>query len=90
MSRVMRKQTFCLCENKDAEADQRLCFRHIDSTIPLLYCSKSEISSLQTSSVHIMHILTRNLRDLPHFHFFSMSLIYGEMILCVECISLSS
>ena len=51
MSRVMRKQTFCICENKDAdqlrgnrEADQRLCFRYIDCTIPLL--SKSQISSL--------------------------------------------
>ena len=51
MSRVMRKPTFCICENKDAdqlrgnrEADQRLCFRYIDSTIPLL--SKSKISSL--------------------------------------------
>ena len=31
----MRKQTICICENKDAEltADQRLCFRHTDSTI---------------------------------------------------------
>ena len=52
----MRKPTFCICENKDAdqlrgnrEADQRLCFRYIDSTIPLL--SKSEISSLWPSSV---------------------------------------
>ena len=51
MSRVMRKPAFCICENKDAdqlrgyrEADQRLCFHFIDSTIPLL--SKSEISSL--------------------------------------------
>ena len=51
MSRVMRKPTFCICENKDAdqlrgnrEADQRLCFRYTDNTIPLL--SKSEISSL--------------------------------------------
>ena len=51
MSLVMRKPAFCICENKDAdqlrgnrEADQRLCFRYIDSTIPLL--SKSEISSL--------------------------------------------
>ena len=50
LSRVMRKPTFCICENKDAdqlssnrEADQRLCFRYIDSTISLL--SKSEISS---------------------------------------------
>ena len=51
----MRKSTFCICENKDAdqlrgsrEADQRLCFRYIDSTIPLL--SLSEISSLLPSS----------------------------------------
>ena len=33
---------FAYAKNKDA--DQRLCFRHLDSTIPLL--SKSEISSL--------------------------------------------
>ena len=51
LSLVMRKPAFCICENKDAdqlrgnrEADQRLCFRYIDSTIPLL--SKSEISSI--------------------------------------------
>ena len=54
----MRKQTFCICENKEAdqlrgnrEADQGLCFRYIDSTIPLL--SKSEISSLKPSSVAV-------------------------------------
>ena len=41
MSRVMRKQAFCICENKVADqlssnctADQRLCFRYTDSTIP--------------------------------------------------------
>ena len=45
------KSAFCICENKDADqlrsnyaADQHLCFRNIDSTIPLL--PKSEISSL--------------------------------------------
>ena len=39
----MRKPTFCICENKDAdqlrgnrEADQCLCFRYLASTIPLL------------------------------------------------------
>ena len=49
MSRVIRKPTFCICENKDVdqlrgnrEADRHLCFRYIDSTIPLR--SKSEIS----------------------------------------------
>ena len=43
MRRVVRKPAFCICENKDAdqlrgyrEADQRLCFRYIASTIPLL------------------------------------------------------
>ena len=51
MSRVMRKPAFCIRENIDAdqlhgnrEADQRLCFHYIDSTIPLL--SKSKISIL--------------------------------------------
>ena len=60
----MRKPTFCICENKDAdqlrgnrEADQRLCFRYIDSTIPLL--SKCEISSLQLSSVAVQPGLCR-------------------------------
>ena len=51
MSSLMRKPTICICENKGAdqllsncEADQRLCFRYTDSTIPLL--SESKISSL--------------------------------------------
>ena len=46
----MRKPAFRICENKDAdqlrgnrEADQRLCFRYTDSTIPLL--SNYRISS---------------------------------------------
>ena len=50
MSRLVGKPTICIGENKDAdqlrgnrEADQRLCFRYSDSTIPLLL--KSEISS---------------------------------------------
>ena len=50
MSHAMRKLDFCLCENKGAdhlrsncEADQRLCFHYMDSTIPLLL--KSEILS---------------------------------------------
>ena len=51
LGRIMRKPFFCICENKDTdqlrcncEADQRLCFRHTDSVIPLL--SKSKISNL--------------------------------------------
>ena len=48
----MRKPTFCICENKDAdqlrgncEADQRLCFRYTDSTIPLQLNPKFQASS---------------------------------------------
>ena len=51
MSRIMRKPDFCICENKGADqlcsnctADQHLCFRYSDSTIPLLLIAK--ISSL--------------------------------------------
>ena len=59
MSLVVRKLAFCICENKDAdqlrEADQRLYFRYVDSTIPLL--SKSEISSLQPFSVAVQPAL---------------------------------
>ena len=47
----MRKSDFCIGENKDAdelrgnrEADQRICFRYIGSTIPLL--PNYKISSL--------------------------------------------
>ena len=47
MSRLMEKPTICIGENKDAdqlrgnrEADQRLCFRYSDSTIPPLLNSK--------------------------------------------------
>ena len=47
---LMGKPTLCKCENKGAdqlrsncEADQRICFRYSDSTLPLLL--KSEISS---------------------------------------------
>ena len=51
LSRVVRKPAFYICENKDAdqlrgnrEADQHLCFRYMDSTIPQL--PKSQISNL--------------------------------------------
>ena len=52
MSCVMRKPTFCICGNKDAdqlrdnrEADQRLCFRYIDSTIFFFLNTKFQASS---------------------------------------------
>ena len=64
MSRLMGKPTICICENKGAdqlcgnrEADQRLCFRYTDSTIPLLL--KSEISGFYPSSVTVQAGLCR-------------------------------
>ena len=60
----MGKPTICIGENKDAdqlrgnrEADQRLCFRYSDSTIPLLL--KFEISSFYLSSVTVQVGLCR-------------------------------
>ena len=56
-SHDMRK-TMCIVENKGAdqlrsncEADQHLCFRYTDSTIPFLHIAK--ISSFQLSSVTV-------------------------------------
>ena len=85
MSRVMRRPAFCICENKDAdqlrgnsEADQRLCFRHMDSAIPLL--SKSEISSLQSSSVTAQPGLCRTWSETPKTGFLRTRLICALFI----------
>ena len=59
MSRVLGKMAFCIhAKTKPqiscavtAQVDQRLCFRYIDTTIPLLY--KSEIKSFKPSSVAV-------------------------------------
>ena len=52
----MRKPAFCICKNKDTdqlrgnrEADQRLCFRYTDSTIPIL--PKSEIQNFNALTI---------------------------------------
>ena len=79
MSRVMRKPDFCICENKDAdqlrgnrEADQRLCFHYIDSTIHLL--SKSEISSLKPYSVVVQPGSCRTWSETPKTGFLTTRL----------------
>ena len=70
MSRIVRKPAFCICENKDADqlrgnrkADQRLCFRYMDSTIPLL--PKCEILSLLPSYVAAQPSLCRTCPEIP-------------------------
>ena len=66
----MRKPDFSICENKDADqlhgkrkADQHLCFRYTESTVPLL--PKSEISSLQPSSVAVQPGLCQTWSETP-------------------------
>ena len=79
MSLVIRKSAFCICENKDADqlrsncaADQRLCFRYMDSAISLLY--KSEISSLNPSSVVVQPGLCRTWSETPKTGFLTTRL----------------
>ena len=84
----MRKPDFCISENKDAdqlrgnrEADQRLCFRYTDSTIPLL--SKSD-SSLYSPSVVVQPGLCRTWSQTSKTGFLTTRLIY-ELYLEKNC-----
>ena len=70
----MGKPTICIGENKGAdqlrgnrEADQRLCFRYSDSTIPPLFNSK--ISSFYSASVTVQAGLCRTCSETPLFVF---------------------
>ena len=82
----MRKPAICLCENKDTdqlrgnrEVDQCLCFRHMDSAIPLL--SKSEISSLQPSSMAAQPGLCGSWSETPKTGFLTTRLIFFASLL---------
>ena len=75
----MRKPDICLSENKGADqlcsnctADQRLCFRYSDSTIPLLL--KSKISSSKPVTVHVQAGLCRFWSELPKTGFLASRL----------------
>ena len=79
----MRKPDFCLYENKGAdqlrgnrEADQRLCFRYSDSTIPLLL--KSEILSFLLFSVLVQASMCRTWSETPKTGFLASRLIYDQ------------
>ena len=76
----MRKPGFCICENKGADqlcsnctADQHLCFRYSDSTIPLLL--KAIISNLYPASVTVQAGLCRAWLDPPKTSFLALRLI---------------
>ena len=76
----MRKPDFGICENKDSdqlcgylEANQRLCFRYIDSTMPIL--PKSEILLLQPYFVATQPGLCRTWSETPKTSFLTTRLI---------------
>ena len=76
----MRKPDFCLCENKDADqlcsnctADQRLCFRDSDTTIPPLPLHK--ISSFLSSPVTVQAGLCKTWMKTPKTGFLASRLI---------------
>ena len=80
----MRKPAFCICENKDTdqlrgyrEADQRICFRYTDSTIPPL--PKYEISSFLLSSVTVQPGLCMTWSETPKTGFLITRLIYKSL-----------
>ena len=92
LSLVMRKPAFCICENEDADqlrsncaADQRLCFRYTDSTIPLL--PKSEISSLELSSVVVQPGLCLTKSETPKTRF-SHNEAHLSLCLCLLMVPL--
>ena len=66
---------------ENREADQRLCFRYMDSTIPLL--PKSEISSLYPSSVAVQPGLCLTWSETPKTGFLTTGLIL-EHISCLK------
>ena len=76
----MRKPAFCTFESKgtdqlhgNREADQRLCFCYIDSTISLL--SNYKISSLKPSTMAVQRGLCPTLSETPKTGFLTMPYI---------------
>ena len=66
----MRKSDFCICENKEAdqlcgkrEADQHLCFRYTDRTVPLLSPKFQASSHLCGCTARIVSDLVGNPED---------------------------
>ena len=85
----MRKPDFCICENKDADqlrgnhkADQRLCFRYADTTIPLLPMHK--ILSLKASSVVVKPGLCRTWSKTPKTDFLTEANMFHVLLQTVE------
>ena len=74
----MIKAAFCICGNKESDADQLRGFRYLDSTIPLL--PKSEISSLWPYSVIVQPGLCGTWSETPKTGFLLARLVSSKHI----------
>ena len=92
----MGKPTSCIGENKDADqlrgnrkADQRLCFRYSDSTIPPLLSSKISVPNLYSETLKLYRpVCVRPVRK-PHC-WFSHEVAHLKLPLLCLCNSLGS
>ena len=82
----MRKPDFCISENEGADqlrsnwaADQRLCIRYINSTIPLP--PKSKISSIYPTSVALQPGLCHTWSETPKIGFLASRLINSDKMI---------
>ena len=89
----MRKPDFCICENKGAdqlrsncEADQCLCFRYMDSTIPRLLVPKIFYLASET----IQTGLCQTCAETPKTGFLSVKAHMCHNIPDPTCLSLES
>ena len=77
----MRKTAFCICENKEADQlrgnrdGSAPSFRYTDSASAIPLLPKSEITSLQPSSVAVQPGLCRTWSETPKTGFLTMRLI---------------
>ena len=60
----MRKSALCVCKNKDTdqlrsnrEADQHLCFRYTDSTIPLQEAFRVYLNKFDIVVSHLFFVI---------------------------------
>ena len=93
VSLIMRNLAFCICKNNGADqlgsnctTDQRLCFRYIDGTIPLL--PKSEISGCQLFFVAVQPGMCQPCSEIPKTGFLATRRIGSFVMKLLKYMSL--
>ena len=87
----MRKPDFRICENNDAdqlrgnhEANQRLCFRYMDSTIPLQINPDRTRCSGSTERMRVIGE-ARSIPFFPDRPIFMFTVVYGIVYTMRQC-----